>query len=235
MSQSFINNESIAQSRRETCRMISLHRSKGHSLIETLVVVAIIGILMATATPSLVRALRMAKRVAVVEGKRQENLVRDLDGAPDITSENARQLARAEYRKEIDGGKVEFAVTQLLYKVSSDQEFIAYWYTLIDLREVVPIEYGPRGGLLARDPEGNEYELPPLSYGIEPGDNTPAPLAWDFFATRMAHSAIGDLGASVLYSDGQTEYIQYPGAFPMTRTVAELSQLFMDEVYPELE
>jgi prepilin-type N-terminal cleavage/methylation domain-containing protein len=222
-------------------KRLAPHISAGHTLVETLVVLAIIGVLMATAMPHYVRAIRSAKRVAVMEGKRQENLVRNAggDGArrpvslanPDLLRDQARRA----YRTRIDAGDFDFYVTELIFRVSSDAEFRAYWHTLIDRNATGPIVASDGGGILARDPDGNTVALEAAYDGILPGDDEPVPIGWDFLATELGHSAIGDLGASVLQSDGTSYYARYPDAFPVSRTVAELSQRFMDEVAPFLQ
>ena len=212
-------------------------RRNGFSLVETLVVLAIIGVMMAIAVPRYVKAIQMAKQVAANEGKRQGHIARLSEGGTasraDPEAAALRASARAAYYQLLDAGKFEFHVTETLYATKNDAEFRAYWHTVIDLDEAVPIEFSG-GSLRAKDPEGNVYTLPPQGIDSYAGTSSGAPLMWDFLSTNMGHMDIGNQGITALYPGGSQQYIRYPGAFPCTPEVARLSQRFIDEVLPTL-
>ncbi len=56
------------------------------------------------------------------------------------------------------------------------------------------------------------------------------PVMWDTVSTTPAGSGVdynhAPGGANVLYLDGHVDFIKYPGAFPTSRSFAELSSLF---------
>ncbi|MBI2435806.1 MAG: type II secretion system protein [Candidatus Hydrogenedentes bacterium] len=201
----------------------------GHTLIETLVVLAIISILMAFALPGYVRAIRMAKQVAADEAKRQTYLIREADKPAPRTESNPqlRQDARAAFRRLIDAGNFDIYVSELLFVAENDAEFGAYWNTLLNPSSTVPIVF-EEGMLVAVDESGQEFLLPPTAGEIIPGAQHKYATVWDFISTNMSNMSLGNLGTSVVYSDGTREYIKYPGNFPATPTVAMLSQRFMD-------
>lgn len=56
------------------------------------------------------------------------------------------------------------------------------------------------------------------------------PVMWDTVSTTVAGSGVdynhAPGGANVLYLDGHVDFIKYPGAFPTSKSFAELSSLF---------
>jgi prepilin-type N-terminal cleavage/methylation domain-containing protein len=203
----------------------------GHTLIETLVVVAIIAVMLAIALPHYGKAIRLAKQTAADEAKRQEQLVPygpKFSITPEMDHWDIRETARSAFRHAIDAGKFDLMVTQPLLKVRTDEEFRAYYYTLIDLNAQGPLDF-EGGSMVVETPEGVEFVLQ-LADAIEPGDDEPYPIAWDFLSTNMANMSVGSFGVGYVSSDGERPYMKYPGAFPATETVARLGQQFMDEV-----
>jgi prepilin-type N-terminal cleavage/methylation domain-containing protein len=210
-------------------RQMTLNRS-GHSLIELLVCIAIIGTLMAMSMPVYVKALRKAQEVGVSESMRQSHIARQADNAniahrasPDGQD---REACRGAYRRTMsDGsGDGEIVVTEMLYDVQSEAEFRAYWYTLIDPDATDPLAFDGDGNLMAVDEEGDVFLLVPIRRG-EYG------MAWEFLSSVPRESSAGTLGTVVAYPDGHTDYVRYPGAFPACRSVAELSHQFMVAYY----
>lgn len=209
---------------------MKLRAKHGHTLIETLVVLAIIAILMALYLPTLAKAMRKAKEVAGKEALRQEGIGRLADGANapyrDRVVRNGRAEAREAFRYELDIGKGDkMIVSELLYVVKNDDEFRAYYHTLLNPANNAPLQFGARGELLARDEENNAYLLPPMD--TFPGRGEPRPQMWEFISTDLTETSSGTLGANVIYTDGHAAYVRYPSEFPMTQTVAALSHAFM--------
>ena len=203
-----------------------MRAQRGHTLIETLVVLAIIGTLMAMAMPHYVRAIRMAKQTAADEAKRQEYLVReDFAKSPELGPQ-LRAQARELFRKRVNAGNFDIFISEMLFGVSTDAEFAAYWHTLLNPANTAPLEFAGNR-LLAVDSTGSTFELPVLGGQIVPGMTEKHVIAWDFLSTNMAHSSIGSLGTTAQYITGERAYLSYPGAFPATPLVASLSQQFM--------
>ncbi|GMV95423.1 MAG: hypothetical protein AMXMBFR82_52010 [Candidatus Hydrogenedentota bacterium] len=199
----------------------------GFSLVETLVVVAIIAILMALYLPVLSKVMRKAEEVAVKEGFRQEKIGRMADSAnsagKDLGPAPDRDECRAAFRKKVN----DVIATEVLYIVESDAEFNAYWQTMINPAANTPLEYSGSGNLLARDEFGDVYELLRVDKFLDEGP--PFPLGWEFISTDLSDTSSGTIGTNVIYSDGHVVYVRYPGEFPATRTVAELSHRFVEE------
>lgn len=209
--------------------------SAGFSLVELLVVVAIIGIIAAFYASTLSKALRKAKEVRAKEGIRQENIGRMADNANSAGSassrpsdEALRQNCRTAFRRWIDLGQSERAcVTEMLYSVQNVAEFQAYYDTLIAPGNNEPIEYSGQG-VVVKDVNGNKYTLPQVPFT---GSST-LPVMWEFVAVEMAQTTLNGLGLNVLYADGHEDYLTYPNKFPACREVAECSQQFIED-YPE--
>ncbi len=203
----------------------------GFSLVELLVVVAIIGILASMYMAALARARAKARQIAAVEAIRQEHIGRLADNAniarPQVSKGPGRKECRKKYRHILDTGSGDTMVTTLMYMVRSEDEFKAYWYTLIDPKASGPLEF--KGNkLVARDDRGKKFELLSLDAALRKEVEL-FPKAWEFISTDMADMESGSIGANVLYSDGHIEYKHYPGDYPICKTVAELSHRFVKE------
>ena len=198
----------------------------GYSLVETLVVISIICILMALYLPTLSRAMQKAKDVRDKEGLRQKYIGQMADGANIANASPSRPTkadCRAAYRQEMG----EAIVTELLYVVYDEAEFVAYWNTMIRADAPDPPDYSGNGRLIAKDAIGNTYLLAQVDMAHPSGELFP--VAWVFISTNLSETSSGDIGSNVLYSDGHGLYVRYPGEYPMTRFVAELSHRFMTE------
>jgi hypothetical protein len=181
---------------------------------------------MALYLPTLSRALQKAKDIRDKEGMHQMYIGKVADGAnsPNApASRPTRADCRAAYRQDMG----EAIVTELLYVVHDEAEFAAYWNTMIRRDATDPLEYTDRGHLVAKDALGNTHYLAP----VDLAHNTSQlfPMAWVFISTNLAETSAGNIGSNVLYSDGHGIYVRYPGEYPMTRFVAELSHRFMVE------
>jgi len=203
----------------------------GFSLVELLVVVAIIMLLASMYMVALARARSKAMQVAAVEAVRQKyigQLASNVNAARprrvDVT--HVREAAQSAYLQELETGSGPILATELHYVVKNEAEFRAYWHTLLDPATSDPLEFKGRA-LVARDEERNEYVLPRVDLNYMKGEVFP--LGWEFLSTDMSEMASGSIGANVLYSDGHTEYIPYPGRFPVCEAVAELSHRFVQE------
>jgi prepilin-type N-terminal cleavage/methylation domain-containing protein/prepilin-type processing-associated H-X9-DG protein len=201
------------------------------SLVELLVVVAIIGVLAALLVPALSRARSKAEQVAAVEAMRQKHigeLAKDANAPwPDDFERPDREECREAYARILETGSGETLVTELLYKVRNEAEFKAYWHTMINPYAEEELEFGG-SKLIALDEEGREFELLPLELHML--KEKAFPIAWEFLSTNMAEMSSGSIGANVMYSDGHVKYISYPGAYPVCKTVAELSHRFVQEM-----
>ncbi len=212
--------------------MIWRRRSRsGFSLLETLVVLAIIMVLLTLLLPVLTKALRMAKRTAAGEEMHSEQVGEMAtaihEGGPEeLTPEQAVLQARAYFRREGTAGQKKI-VSHLLWSVKNDDEFRAYWNTLLNPQNTALPELTRGGHLIALTPEGRRYELPPSDAELR----GPSRIAkWDFISTRLDETGRMDLGGNVIYTDGRVEYVAYPQRFPMSRMVAELSHRYYMEV-----
>jgi len=203
---------------------------KGFSLVELLMVVAIIGILMSMYLGTLSKAQRKARQVVAVEGMRQKN-VAAMAGQPDRPhpptdtddEERFRETCRMAFREDVGD---EIYITRLLLEVNDDAEFRAYWHTLINPDASGPLTYDGEN-LVVHDEDGRAFALLPLdAYDPRPGD--PA-RGWEFLSTHLGDMNAGTVGVNVMFWDGHVEYVRYPGPFPVTATVAELSRRFIEE------
>jgi len=206
-------------------------RRNGFTLVELLIVVAIIGILVSMYLSALSRARQKAKQVAAVEAMRQRHIGRLADEAniawPQEEDEGPdRDECRDAYRQELETGSGTVFVTFLLYEVRSEDEFRAYWHTLIDPEADDELEFRG-GGVVVRDDEDNEFELRVLDENRIRGDEL-FPIGWDFISTDMSEMTSGSIGSNVLFSDGHVEYVTYPNEYPVSPTVAELSHRFVE-------
>ncbi len=211
--------------------MTAMTRStpRGHSLIELLICVTIIGILMALYVPVLAKARRKAVQVAGGEAMRQKRIAKEADGAnsvgpPSVENLPDRNACRDAYLQALQTGKHEILVTELLYAVDGEAEFAAYWHTLINPFASDLLEFDG-ATLLAKDEDGNEFRLKALS-GELPGSG---PVLWDFLSTNMADTTMTGMGINIHYADGRTAFMKYPGTYPCCASVAQLSRRFVIE------
>jgi len=204
-------------------------RAGGFSMIELLLVVAIIAILMAISMPIYSKAIDKAEGTAAQEGLRQKAIGKAAENANSVRvhfePRQGREAAREAFRQTILAAGRERIVTQPLYVVSNDDEFRAYYHTLINPFATFDLEWDGLS-LIAFDPEGNEYILPPV--GVE-GRYI---LAWDYVSTEARYMSTSRSNIKVGYNTGRVETLRYPGEFPATETVAKLSNDFA-RVQPE--
>ena len=105
--------------------------TSGTTLMETLVVLAIIMVILTFQVPALTKALRMAKGVAAGEAMHQ-NDISSMATSSESNFQPKRAEARRAFRQVVDAGKFEATVTQMVYVVRNDDEFRAYWHTLLN-------------------------------------------------------------------------------------------------------
>lgn len=217
----------------ETEGMAMGRKRQGFSLVELLVCVAIISILMAMYLPALSKARKLAEGVVVKEGIRQEVIAGHADaanaafyqGTSFATDDNTlRTAARTEFRRNLTMSGRNTIVTHLIAQVKNENEFRAYWNTLVNPAAIGTIERNGLG-IVARDEAGNKYLLQPT--GEIPVSGATFAIGWEFLSTDMAESTAGTLGTTVLYSDGHVDYVPYPTAYPACPSVAELSHRFV--------
>jgi prepilin-type N-terminal cleavage/methylation domain-containing protein len=210
-----------------------MRKARGFSLVELLVVVAIISILMAMYASTFIKVREKAKQVVAKEGMRQSNIGRMADDVNSARpsrratpeSSQIRQQARSAYREDVGDGVM---ITRPLYLVQNDAEFRAYWHTLLNPANTTTVEFDG-GNLRAHDGAGGSFVLPPVDGHLDSvrAGNSDAVIAWEYFSTHLGDANTSSIGANVLHVDGNIAYIRYPGRFPITQTVAELSHRFM--------
>jgi prepilin-type N-terminal cleavage/methylation domain-containing protein len=208
-----------------------MRRRNGFSLVETLVVLAIIGVLASMLVAALTRARDKAMQRAAAEAGRQLYIGRLADkvniARPKSNVKYSRDECREMYRTMLDTGSGETLVTIPLYIVTNEDEFRAYWHTVINPSASGELEF-EGGKLVARDEDDNAFLLMPIE-NMDQLRKT-VPLGWQFISTDMSEMDAGSgIGTSVWYSDIHVDYIPYPGEFPVCRTVAELSHRFVQE------
>lgn len=192
--------------------------------METLVVLAIIMVILTFQVPALTKALRQAKGVAAGEAMHQNN-ISSMASSSDPNFRPKRAEARKAFRRVVDAGKFDAIVTQMLYVVRDDDEFRAYWHTLLNPNNTKPILFSTNGELVARTAQGESYRLPLL--GAAGGSGESYPVGWEFISTDLSETAYGNMGGNVMYSDGRNKYVGYQDDYPMTPTVARLSHKFV--------
>ncbi|NLV46453.1 MAG: prepilin-type N-terminal cleavage/methylation domain-containing protein [Candidatus Hydrogenedentes bacterium] len=208
---------------------------RGFSLVEALVVIAIIGILMAMYLPVLSKAKQKAKQTANMAHLHDEGIGQMTSDGNSRGDESrpTREAARAAFRENRGAGYGQgddIIVSRMLFSVSNNASFRAYWHTLLNPANNDPIEYEGEC-LKARDESGKEFLLKPLSNVVQGRVTTiHAPMEWEFISTDLGDTSSGSMGTNVLYPDGHVQYIAYPGAFPATPTVSELSRRFMESL-----
>ena len=156
-------------------------RTMGFSLVELLVCIAIIAILAAMYLPALAKARKQAEAIVVKEGFRQEHIGKLADSAniarpQSSTTGDAAQIraeARAAFRRNMTMTGQEILATYLLWRVTNEAEFKAYWNTLINPAATGPID-SSRGGIVVKDEAGNEYTLGSLDDALQRGRRSPS-------------------------------------------------------------
>lgn len=204
-----------------------MRRHDGFSLIELLVVIAIISILAMMQVQAGVKAMRQARALATGEAMRQNKIGKMSDNAnlgrlSGSDSASTREACRNTFRQMYETGKAQAAVTEVLYVLHNDQDFDAYYHTLIDPDANQELVFQD-GKLKAKTGDGTEVLLEPLNDRI-----TGVPTMWEFLATDMSHMT-ASTNIRVMYNDGHVESVQYPGRFPASRIVAELGQDYMEK------
>jgi len=201
-------------------------RRGGFSLLELLICVAIIGVLMALSSQALSKAFRAAKQTAAAEGMHQEQIAGLVEGSPEWNAANLRNHAREKYRKIIDTGKQDSIITELVFHVHTDEEFRAYWHTLLNPERTENLEFTSDGRLIATDDADNTSYLVRMEHDcLYSGEAHPS--MWDYLSTSLSDMSTGSTTIQVLYLDGDIQKIKYGRTFPATRTVADLGHRYM--------
>ncbi len=202
----------------------------GFSLVETLVVLAIVSILTAMVASSLHKAVGLAKETARAEGVRQTSLSIVAEHANEarlaVSPPPNRIACSAAFRQWVgnEDDDASALVTQLLYVVKSEDEFEAYYNTLIDPDNDDPLEF--QGQILvAEDDDGNTHLLKPIEDWMnEASRNGRFPVMWEFLSTNLADTNSSRPVLTVAYCDGSTEKVRYGDKYPASQCVAEKSR-----------
>jgi prepilin-type N-terminal cleavage/methylation domain-containing protein len=204
------------------------------SLIELLICVAIIAILFAMYAAVLGKAQEKAKDTALLEALRQRGIGEFADGDEyrrtcSGSIEEIRRCCREAYWQLVDTGKTDMVYTELRYLVTSNAQFRAYWYTLINPHAEGEFEF-TESSVVVEDAEGNNFTLNAVGNWQDPDyDHAVYPVMWEYLSSSMADMNNTSLNIQVLYTDGGVGTIRYPGEFPVTETVAELSYRFLHD------
>lgn len=205
----------------------------GFSLVELLVCMAIIGILAAMYASQFVKVKRKAEEVVVMAQARDSTIGRMSDSANMAYAQGGqtdlRDLCRRAFREVMPTAKGQIWVTRLLFVVNNDDEFRAYWHTLINPDTEGSFMGNPGGAITVKDEDGREFTLTSVDETVRRGSVT-SPYMWEFISTDLGETSSGTAGAVVAYTDGHTQYIRYPQQFPITQAVAELSHRYMESV-----
>jgi prepilin-type N-terminal cleavage/methylation domain-containing protein len=210
-------------------------RDRGFSLLELLICIAIIGILFALQMGTFSRAIGKARRTAAEEAARQGYIGRESDNVNAVNpfgeEPASKQACRDAFRHYVDTGRNEHIVSELLYVVRNDDEFRAYFHTMLNRWNGNPPVY-EGGMLMARDDDGNVYPLPPVlnSHSWTADRHGSYIIGWDFLSTDLSETTMDGLTVSVIRSSGSIDRIRYPGDFPVTKTVAQLSHRFVKDM-----
>lgn len=178
--------------------------------MELLIVVAIIGFLMAMYMSTFSRVYRQVKTETARATMNQtagayKEMVNEHPSIADCRNDFFQKI-----------GKNKF-MCLLYYRVQSDEEFIAYWHTLLNPDSDVNPQF-KKNYLVATDPSGNTYKL--RSYIMR----------WSFIAYKNGGVEPQPLGVDYHNPDtGQFDYMRYPSEFPATPIVAALSYEFLEE------
>jgi prepilin-type processing-associated H-X9-DG protein len=89
---------------------------------------------------------------------------------------------------------------------------------------VVPDGRGNGGGNIIYCLKSDEKLMEKIAQTYSTGDFSPIPVMWDkpkLYVSKFSHIT-PKLGGHVLYLDGHVEFVEYPGKFPMTETMARL-------------
>ncbi len=201
-------------------------RQFGFSLVELLVVIAIISILAMMQVTAGIKAMRQARAVATGEAMRQDKIGNMSDNANrgmlNGDPVQTRETCRNAFRQMYETGKAQAAVTKVFYALRTDQDFDAYYHTLIDPEADGKLEFRD-SKLVAETKNGTEVLLEPLSDRI-----SGVATMWEFLSTNAAYMT-ADTNIRVVYNDGHVESVHYPSRFPASRIVAELGQDFMEK------
>ena len=203
---------------------------RGFSLLELLLVIAALGIIMAMYLSVFAKVRANAKDVVTDEAMHQEQV----DHAARVRLQGPGRLtARAAYRSMREWRDRREFSTALLYRVRNDQEFEAYWYTLIDKEAEGELVF-ESNNLVAKDKNGNEYLLRSFeNYKGSDRAYAGVVLSWTFVSTYAGDMDSTGAEHLVWYGDGRGRYYRYPSTFPISQTVAELSRKFMKQQYQD--